>query len=137
MAATRILPLTTPLSDPYWSGCNEGRLRLQQCDECERFQFYPRIFCSHCGHRELTWKEVSGRGRIASFTVVHQPLSMAYPMPSLIVLVDLKEGPRMMSSLAGAKPEDVTVGAEVLVEFSEWSEDISMPVFRLVTKERT
>ncbi len=137
MPEIRIQPKTTPLSDPYWSGCKEGRLRLQQCDDCERFQFYPRIFCSHCGHRELTWRDVSGRGRIASFTVVQQPLTLAYPSPSIIILVELEEGPRMMSSLVKADPETVTVGAPVIVDFEEWSDDISMPVFRIVMEENT
>ena len=44
----RIQPTTTEVSAPYWDGCRRGELRLQRCTRCERFQFYPRIICSHC-----------------------------------------------------------------------------------------
>ena len=131
----RTQPWSSPLTDPYWSGCREGKLRLQQCDACERYQFYPRLFCSHCGHRHLSWREVSGRGRIASFTVVHHPISDAYPAPVTIVLVDLEEGPRLMSSLVDADPGRVSVGDRVSVEFEDWSEEFSLPVFRVIEEE--
>lgn len=134
MTGQKITPSPTPLTDPYFSGCREGTLRLQQCDDCERFQFYPRILCSHCGGRELTWRATSGRGHIASFTVVHRPLPGDYPNPLVIVLVDLEEGPRMMSSLADADPDAVSVGTPVSVDFASWSDDISMPVFRIVSE---
>ena len=133
--AAKILPNPTALTEPYWAGCREGELRLQRCAACDAFQFYPRVLCSHCGHRELTWSAVSGRGRIASFTVVRRPLSDAYPAPTIVALVDLAEGPRMMSCLVDADAESVAVGVPVQVDFDSWSETISMPVFRVVTEE--
>ena len=129
------MPRQTLSSQPYWEGCREGELRLQQCDSCDRYQFYPRVICSHCGHDQLIWRVASGRGKIASYTVIHRPVSDAYPAPSVILLVDLEEGPRMMSSLASADPQAVHVGAEVIAEFSPWSEDVTLPVFRVLTEE--
>lgn len=135
MTAARIQPTLTALSEPYWEGCREGRLRLQQCDHCGKYQFYPRVLCSHCGHDSLSWRDASGRGQLASYTVVERPLSPAYPSPSIIILVELEEGPRMMSSLLGDSTDHLQVGAAVQVDFEAWSEEISMPVFRLVTEE--
>ena len=132
---TRIVPRRTALTEPYWEGCQAGELRLQRCRACNQYQFYPRILCSHCGHRELTWHSVAGRGKVASYTVVHRPVSAAYPAPAIIALVDLDEGPRMMSSLIECSPEDVTVGSAVAVDFQAWSEEISMPVFRWVRED--
>ena len=131
---TRTLPPTTALTEPYWEGCRVGELRLQQCRSCERFQFYPRVFCSHCGHDQLDWRVVSGSGRVASFSVVHRPVSKAYPAPLVVALVDLDEGPRMMSSIVDCEPESVAVGAPVQVSFEAWSDEFSMPVFRMVTE---
>ena len=131
----RILPQPTPISEPYWQGCREGKLLLQQCDACEAFQFYPRVLCSACGHRVLSWREASGRGRVASFTVVRKPVSSDYPTPSIIALIDLEEGPRMMSSLVDVEPDNVAVNAAVTVDFSDWSEGVAMPVFRVVMEE--
>ena len=128
---TRILPRPTPLSQPYWDGCREGVLRLQRCADCARFQFYPRCICSHCTGTRLEWQTVSGRGVLASYTVVQRGISAGYPAPYVVALIDLAEGPRMMSSVTGAEPEELRVGAAVEVCFEQWSADIDMPLFRL------
>ena len=131
----RILPSPTPLSEPYWQGCRDGVLRLQHCSGCGRYQFYPRNLCSHCSGRELVWRDASGRGRVATFTVVRRGVSPAYEAPYIVALIDLAEGPRMMSWLVDTGPEDVVIGAPVTVDFEAWSDDVSMPVFRLEQEE--
>jgi uncharacterized OB-fold protein len=131
----RILPSPTPLSEPYWQGCRDGVLRLQHCSGCGRYQFYPRNLCSHCSGRELVWRDASGRGRVATFTVVRRGVSPAYEAPYIVALIDLAEGPRMMSWLVDTEPEDVVIGAPVTVDFEAWSDDVSMPVFRLEQEE--
>lgn len=127
----RISPSPSALSDAFYAGCREGRLLLQQCDVCSRWQFYPRILCSHCGGRELHWRPASGQGRIATFTVVRHPVSPAYEAPYVVALVDLEEGPRMMSHIVDCDPDAVRVGAAVTVQFENWSESLTMPVFQM------
>jgi uncharacterized OB-fold protein len=127
----KTLPPLTPLAMPYFDGCKLGVLRLQQCAECQQFQFYPRTICSHCTSEKLQWQDASGSGVIASFTVVRKGVSAAYEAPYVVALIDLAEGPRLMSTLIDVDPEDVTIGLPVRVDFSQWSEDISMPVFRV------
>ena len=131
----RILPSPTPLSEPYWQGCRDGVLRLQHCSGCGRYQFYPRNLCSHCSGRELVWRDASGRGRVATFTMVRRGVSPAYEAPYIVALIDLAEGPRMMSWLVDTGSEDVVIGAPVTVDFEAWSDDVSMPVFRLEQEE--
>jgi uncharacterized OB-fold protein len=128
----KILPPDTELSRPFWEGCREGELRLQQCNSCDRFQFYPRIICSHCDGDGLSWRPVSGRGRIASFTVVRRGISRAYEAPYIVALVDLDEGPRMMSTVVDCEPESVAVGDTVQVQFEAWGGNYLMPVFRRI-----
>ena len=127
----RILPRPTPTSQPYFDGCKQGELRLQRCSRCGNYQFYPRILCSHCGAPEPAWEAVSGEGVIASFSVVRRGLTPAYEAPYVVALVDLAEGPRMMSMIVDVDPDTVAVGAAVSVEFQAWSEEVSLPVFRL------
>jgi uncharacterized OB-fold protein len=127
----KTLPPLTPLAMPYFDGCKAGVLRLQQCGECQQFQFYPRTICSHCTSEKLQWQDASGNGVIASFTVVRKGVSAAYEAPYVVALIDLAEGPRLMSTLIDVEPEDVAIGLPVRVDFAQWSEDISMPVFRV------
>jgi uncharacterized OB-fold protein len=43
------------VSAPFWESANAGQLVLQRCAACERFVWYPRALCPHCGSGELTW----------------------------------------------------------------------------------
>ena len=127
----RTLPPLTDLTRPYWDGCAAGELKIQRCGDCGEHQFYPRVICAHCTSRNLAWVTASGRGRIASFTVVRRAISKAYEAPYVVALIDLEEGVRMMSTMVDADPERVSVGATVTVDFENWSDDVRLPVFRL------
>lgn len=106
---------------------------MQFCTACEAYQFYPRVACSACGGSSLDWRQVSGNGRIASFTVVRRGVSSAYETPYIVALIDLEEGPRLMSHVVDVEPDDLRlrVGAMVLVKFQDWADEVAMPVFRL------
>jgi uncharacterized OB-fold protein len=74
---------------------------------------------------------VRGEGTIASYTVVRRAVSEAFTAPYVIALIDLAEGPRMMSQIVDTEPEALAVGQTVSVEFEEWSDGIKLPVFKL------
>lgn len=88
----------------------EGRFMLQRSRSTGAYIFYPRVAEPGTGETDLEWIEVSGRGVVYSTTVVRQKL----PTPSYnVALIDLIEGPRMMSRVEGLAPEDVVIGMEV------------------------
>ncbi len=124
-------PTITPESEPYWAGCRRHALCLQFCDDCGQHQFYPRMFCCHCMSSAIHWVEVSGRGRVRSYTVVRRPVSEAYQaeIPYVVALIELDEGPTMMSNVVQCDLEDVSIGMPVEVIFEDWSEQISIPKF--------
>ena len=127
----RTQPPVTVLTEPYWDGCRLGELRLQQCTACGKHQFYPRTVCSHCDGRELKWVVAEGQGTVASFTVVRRGISKAYDAPYVVALIDLVEGVRMMSGIVDVDPDTVRIGDPVTVDFEAWSDELSLPVFRL------
>lgn len=122
------VPPPTPTAEtaPFWAAAREGVLLLQHCAACGRWVFYPRALCPHCWADALEWKAASGRGRIRSFTVVHKPghPSWRVAAPYVVAVVELDEGPRMLSALVGVDPADVRVFLPVSVRFvsvGEWS----------------
>ena len=127
----KVLPKPGLLTESYWLACREGVLTMQRCGSCKEYQFYPRTICSHCGGQNLSWSSVSGLGTIKSFTVVRRAISRAYESPYILALIDLDEGPCMMSSVIESEIESVSVGAAVRVAFRSWGDDIEMPVFKL------
>ena len=128
----RNLPHPTPETAPYWDGCREQKLLIQRCSSCGHDQFYPRLVCSACTSRKIDWVAASGRGKVLSFTIVRQAISAAYAaeVPYVIALIQLDEGPTLMSNVIQSDPERVTIGMPVEVVFEEWSDEITVPKFR-------
>lgn len=128
------LPVVTDESRPFWEGCREGKLMLQYCDACQRHQFYPRLYCMHCGSKEVRWVEASGRGAIYSYTIIHQNKSPDFvnDTPYNVAIIQLDEGPRMMSNIIDIDPADLRVDLPVTVVFDAVSDTISLPLFRPV-----
>ena|SRR5712692_8413968 len=126
------LPVVTDESRPFWEGCRQGKLLLQRCDQCQRHQFYPRLYCMHCGSASLKWIEASGRGVIYSYTIIHQNKSPEFVQetPYNVAVVQLEEGPRMMSNIVGISPAELRIDLPVTVIFEAVSDNISLPRFK-------
>lgn len=131
----RTLPKITTLTEPWFDACKQDVLLLQKCGTCNKHQFYPRIICSHCGAGQPDWVETSGRGRIASFSIVRRAISKAYEAPYVVALIELEEGPVMMSNIVDCDPDTVEIGQHVNVTFEAWSDEITLPVFQLANSE--
>ena len=125
------LPEVTPVNQPFWDGTAIGELRLRCCHSCgARFRFVSE-WCPKCWSTELGWEAASGQGRIAALTVVHMAPyeSVAARVPYVLALVELDEGPTMMSNIVDCDPSTVKVGTPVQVEFEERG-DLRLPQFR-------
>jgi uncharacterized OB-fold protein len=122
----------------FWEGCRAGELRLPHCNPCGESFFYPRTLCPRCGSRDLSWRTASGRGRLHSFCVQFQCAVPGYreATPFVTALIDLDEGPRMMSLLveAGTDPAGIRIGTPVEVQFRDTDSGWSLPVFRPVAE---
>ena len=126
------LPIPTGDSEAFWVGCQRGELLLQQCADCCRFQFYPRIFCMACLLDHLEWVPARGRGWVYSFTTVHRAPTPEFQQqaPYIIVVVELEEGVRMISRLTDCVLDAVKVDLPVMVTFEAVSTNIALPYFR-------
>lgn len=130
-------PSIDPDSAPYWDALNAGRLIIKSCVDCGRAHFYPRELCPHCHSDNLSWIEASGRGVIYSFTVCRRPAGPAFAdeVPYVVALIDLPEGPRMMSRITG-DPSDVAIGRQVNVRFQRQGEELVLPFFEMLEEQR-
>ena len=134
MTLAKPLPPVDAQSRHYWEACNEGRLVLQHCVSCGYVQHYPRVLCSHCAATDLVDLEASGAGSVKSFTVIRRAVSSAFDadVPYVVALIELAEGPVLMTNLVDSPLEDIAIGAAVELTFEPRSEDINLPQFRLV-----
>ena len=88
-----------------------GHFEIQQCARCSEHIFYPRVLCPHCGSEELRWVAPSGRGTVYSTTVVRRKPDEGGDYN--IALINLAEGPRMMSRVEEVPPVEVRIGMAV------------------------
>jgi len=123
----------TPESRPFWDAARRHELSLQCCRSCGRWLFYPRFACPHCFSADLEWRRASGRGRLHTFAVVQRgQRGFSLPAPYVIAIVELDEGPRLMTNLVGIEtdPARLRIGMPVEVVFEDLSAEIALPRFR-------
>lgn len=135
-------PIPDELDQPFWDACNDERLVIQHCTACDRLQHPPENACAQCGSRDhLDWKEMSGRGTIYSYAVVHDtnvPLLFS-DQPFNVAVISLLDdsgndaGIQMLSHLPGTPVDKVPVDAPVQVVFETTkATGQKVPEFRVV-----
>jgi uncharacterized protein len=129
-ARVRPLPVPTPISQPFWDGCRQGRLLVQRCQACDGYVWIPSPMCTHCASQDLNWTETKGHGRVFSFSVIWRPPVPAFEAGYVVGLVELDEGVKMLTNLLGKSSESWDIGDPVRVEFQPVSERIHLPMFR-------
>ena len=126
------LPTIEPESRPYWDAAADGKLLLRSCGDCGAVHHYPRPFCPTCWSENVAWVESSGRATLYTWSTVF--VNDMYPfkerLPYIAAVVDLEEGPRMMTNVVDAEPDQLQVGMALEVAFRPVNDDITAPVFR-------
>lgn len=127
----RPLPTINRDSDPYWASAREHALKLQRCQRCHKFRFYPSLSCHFCGSLDFDWAPISGRGEVYTFTVVHRGPGSPFAdlLPLVVAMVTLEEGPTMMTNIVGCPIEDVAIGMPVEISYEDINDRITLPVF--------
>lgn len=127
-------PANPTLSKPFWESAKKHELIIQRCKACFNSYFYPREACPTCLSPEYEWIKASGKGVVYSFTVIHQPAHPAFQdeVPYVNAIVQLAEGPRMVSNVIGIDPHEVKIGMPVEVVFEDVSPEYSLYKFKPV-----
>jgi uncharacterized OB-fold protein len=128
------LPVLQDWNRPFFEAGLSGKLLLQRCSRCDLLIYYPRMFCPGCLSDRYLWEEMSGLGTIYSFAIVWHPQHPAFEklVPITLVIVDLQEGPQMVSTLINCAPEEASIGMRVRVIFDRVSDGIAQTKFEPV-----
>ena len=126
----RARPKPTPETQHFWDGTLAGELRLQRCDACANVYFPPRPFCPACASRKVSVFKASGKAKLYSYVINHRPAAPGFTPPYAIAVVELDEGPRMMSNIVETDPAELRVDLPVTVVFDAVNDDIQLPRFK-------
>jgi uncharacterized OB-fold protein len=126
------LPVMEGYTHEFYDWCGKNELRFQKCTKCGTWRHVPRPMCANCHSLESEWVKVSGKGKIYCWTVVHQALDPAFAseVPYAAVIIELDEGPRMISWVTGISPDKLKVGMPVEVWFDKVTDDVTLPKFK-------
>ena len=127
----RFLPRATPETQHFWDGTAAGELRLQRCDSCSHVYFPPRPFCPKCASRSVSIFTASGKATLYSYVIHHRPMP-GFKAPYAIAVVELQEGPRVMTNIVNAEqtPEALVLDMPLEVVFEKMSEHVTLPFFQ-------
>lgn len=130
-----VIPAMTEQTAPYWAAAREGRLVVQECLACRQVWHPPLPRCPHCHSGSLGWRDVSGDGTVYSYTVVRHATHFAFAgtIPYILAIVELAEGPRLVTALTGMAPDEVRVGLAVRAVFRPVTDTVTLPYFEPAT----
>ena len=127
----RARPQATPETAHFWDGTKNGELRLQRCDACTHTYFPPRPFCPACASGAVSIVKASGRATLFSYVISHRP-APGFTPPYAIAVVQLAEGPRMMTNIVDCPqtPEALQLDMPVEVVYEKLDDKVTLPLFR-------
>jgi uncharacterized OB-fold protein len=126
------IPVPSEESQAYWDGLRNRKLLMPRCDACGKYWFPPSLLCPHCNATNWTWTSTSGRGRIFSYVVYHRVYhpGFADEVPYAVAVIELDEGPRMVSNVIGIAPDKLACDLRVEVVYQPITDTITLPKFK-------
>ncbi len=120
------------LTNPFWEAAKRHELVMQRCKACANWIHFPREQCPVCFSQELEWQQVSGKGRVYAFTNVHQAQHPAFQdgTPYCFAIVQLDEGPRMVTNIVDCEPDAVQCDMQVEATYDDVSEEWTLVKFK-------
>jgi uncharacterized protein len=128
------LPVIEKWNAPYWQAAKRHEFVAQRCRACGYVHLPPGPVCTNCLSDDQDWVPLSGKGTINSYGVYHQQWhpGFADAMPYNVALIELAEGPQIISQVIGCENDALACGLPVEVTFDDVTPEVTLPKFRLV-----
>lgn len=121
-------------SEAWWSAIRDRTLTVNACGACGRNTLYPRPFCPNCWSEDVSAAPVSGRATLYTWTVVHQNAApFDARTPYVVAMVDLVEGPRLMTTIEECRVDALEAGLELAIDFRCEEDGFVVPYFQPVS----
>ena len=129
MAYEKPRPNEGLVSEPYWEAARDHQLMAQRCNNRNGLWAPPTAVCENCLSEDLEWIEMSGKGEVWSYILMHQLYYPAFAdeIPYNVAVIRSAEGPKFVTNLVNVKNEDIKVGMPVEVVFDDVDEDLTLP----------
>ncbi len=119
-------PTTDTDSEAWWAAVQDDALMVNACRSCDRNSLYPRPFCPYCWSEDVAPVAAGGSARLYTWSVIHQRGRDPY----IVAMVDLAEGPRLMTTIEGCAPDGLRADMGLTLAFRREEDGFAVPVFR-------
>ena len=125
-------PMTGKEALPFWQAAAEHRLVAQECGVCGHLHLPPSPICPSCRSDATGWKELSGRGEVYTYTIIHRVVAAGQDLPFVVAVIALEGAPgvRLISNIVDTPPEEIEIGMPVEVVWEDMGPDLTLPRFR-------
>lgn len=129
--STHPIPQADDESAPFYQGARERKLMLMRCRDCGAWRLPSRPRCPDCWSTATEWAQASGRGTLYSFGIMHQKFpGFEDDVPYNYAVVELEEGPRIVTNIVGADNAALRCDMPVVAVFDDVSDDTTLVRFR-------
>ncbi len=134
MSYSKPVPVPDEFSSDYWEGALQRRLVLKRCADCAFYIHPPMPTCPRCQSERVEPAEVSGKGSVYSFSIMHNRGNPGFDeeLPYAVVIIELAEQPGLITvgNLLDCPPGDIAIGMPVEVTFQEATPEVVLPQWR-------
>lgn len=104
--------------EQFYKFMTEGKLMAGRCSKCGKTHLPLRPICDNCYSQEFTWVEVSGKGKLLTYTVIHvAPPQFQALIPYSVGIVELESGLKLPGMISGISTEQLKIGMELTIDF--------------------
>ncbi|HET6615038.1 MAG TPA: Zn-ribbon domain-containing OB-fold protein [Dehalococcoidia bacterium] len=127
---TRPIPQADDESREFFEGARRHELMLMRCRNCGAWRLPSRPRCPDCWSTDTAWERASGRGTLYSYGIMHQKFpGFAEEVPYQYAVVELEEGPRIVSNVVEVTDEELRVDMPLVAYFDDVSDDTTLVRF--------
>lgn len=130
-AYTLPIPEADAASAPFFEGARRHELMLMRCRACLAWRLPSRPRCPDCWSTDTEWARASGRATLYSWGIMHQKLHPAFAerVPYQFAIVELEEGPRIVSSIVGVPDSALRAGLPLHAVYDDVADDATIVRF--------
>jgi uncharacterized protein len=104
--------------EQFYKYLGQGKLLAGKCKKCGKTHLPPRPLCDNCFGQDFEWVEVSGKGKLLTYTVINiAPQQFQQLTPYAVGIVQLENGLKIPGMILGVAQEQLRVGMELAVDF--------------------
>jgi uncharacterized OB-fold protein len=127
----RPIPQADDESREFYEGARRHELMLMRCKNCGAWRLPSRPRCPDCWSTDTEWAKASGRGTLYSFGIMHQKFpGFADDVPYNYAVVELEEGPRIVTNIVDADAAALRVDMPLVAVFDDVAGDATLVRFR-------